>query len=151
MIQKNRKSERGTELVEFALVLPFLLLCCLGVIEIGRAYYTYNILAKAVRDGARFASADSISWTGTMPASTITNTQNVVVYGNVTGSGTKKLPSLLTSQVTVTPSTITPSEHYVNVTVTYPYSPVFGMIIPSGLTLSPTVKMRFVGRVTFPS
>jgi len=52
-IKKTRK-ERGVELLEFALVLPFLLLLVGGTIEFGRAFYTYHILSKAVRDGARY-------------------------------------------------------------------------------------------------
>jgi Flp pilus assembly protein TadG len=148
---KTRKSERGIELLEFALVLPFLLLCCLGVIEIARAYYTYNILAKAVRDGARFASADSITSAGVIAGGTVTNTQRVVVYGNVTGTGTAKLPGLATGQVSVTPNTISPSEHYITVGVSYPYTPLFSLVIPTNINLSPTVKMRFVGRIAFPA
>jgi Flp pilus assembly protein TadG len=149
MVVRLRKNERGVELVEFALVLPFLLLCCLGVIEIGRAYFTYNILAKAVRDGARYASGDSISSAGVIPGGSVTNTQRVVVYGNVTGTGTTKLPGLSTGQVSVTPNTISPSEHYIRVGVAYSYTPLFGLIMPN-ITLSPTVKMRFVGRISFP-
>jgi len=150
MIVRQRKNERGVELVEFALVLPFLLLCCLGLIEFGRAYYTYNILAKAVRDGARFASADNISSAGVIPGGTVTDTRRIVVYGNTTGTGTTKLPGLLTGQVSVTPNTITLSEHYVTVGVTYPYTPLFRLIMPANITLSPTVKMRFVGRISYP-
>jgi Flp pilus assembly protein TadG len=151
MIARQRRSERGVELVEFALVLPFLLLCCTGVIEIGRALYTYNILAKAARDGARFASADQITWAGAISSSTVTNTKNVVVYGNTSGTGPKKIPDMLTSQVSVTPNTISPSEHYITVGVDYPYSPLFTLIMPTTITLSPTVRMRFVGRIGFPS
>lgn len=146
----KRRSERGAELVEFALVLPFMLLCCLGVIEFGRAYYTYNILAKAVRDGARFASADSITSAGAISTTTRTNTRNVVVYGNTTGTGSAKLPGLATGQVTVSANTITLSEHYVTVSVAYPYTPLFRLVMPSNLTLSPSVRMRFVGRVIYP-
>jgi len=150
MIGKQRKNERGVELVEFALVLPFLLLCCLGLIEFGRAYYTYNILTKAVRDGARFASADRISTTGVIPAATVTNIKRVVVYGNTTGTGAPKIGNLATGQVSVTPESISLVENYITVGVAYPYAPLFRMIMPASITLSPTVKMRFVGIVAAP-
>jgi Flp pilus assembly protein TadG len=150
MIANQRKNERGAEVLEFALVLPLLLLCCLGLIEFGRAYYTYNILAKAVRDGARFASADRISTTGVIPSGTVTNVQRVVVYGNTTGTGAIKLPGLATGQVSVTPNSISVSEHYVRVGVAYPYTPLFSMVMPATITFSPTVKMRFVGIIAAP-
>lgn len=144
------KNEKGAEIVEFALVLPFLLICCGGVIEFGRAYYTYNILAKAVRDGARFASADSITSAGVISTATTTDTKRIVVYGNVAGTGPAKLSGLATGQVSLTANSITLSEHYVTVGVAYPYTPLFRLVMPSNITLSPTVKMRFVGRIIYP-
>jgi len=150
MIANLRKNERGVELVEFALVLPFLLLCCVGMIEFGRAYFTYNILTKAVRDGARFASADRISTTGVIPSGTVTNVQRVVVYGNTTGTGTPKLVGLSTAQVSVTPDRVSVSEQYITVGVAYSYAPLSRMIMPASITLSPTVKMRFVGIIAAP-
>ncbi len=41
-------------MVEFALVLPMLLLCFLGVTELGRAVYYYNSISNLAREGARF-------------------------------------------------------------------------------------------------
>lgn len=45
--------EDGAAVVEFALVLPFLLLIMWGIIEFGRAFYTINNAASAAREGAR--------------------------------------------------------------------------------------------------
>jgi Flp pilus assembly protein TadG len=50
------RNERGANLVEMAIVLPFLLLLLAGVIDLGRAFYTYLSLTNAVREGARFAA-----------------------------------------------------------------------------------------------
>jgi Flp pilus assembly protein TadG len=66
------EQEKGAELLEFAFVLPLLLLICLGTIEFGRAYYTYNILAKSLRDGARYAATSTTSSTGTLDSNAIT-------------------------------------------------------------------------------
>jgi Flp pilus assembly protein TadG len=44
-------------MVEFAIVLPVLLLLVFGIIDFGRALYTQNNLTSAVREGARFAAA----------------------------------------------------------------------------------------------
>ena len=49
-------SNKGQAVIEFALVLPFLLLLALGVVEFGRAWMTMNILTSAAREGARIAA-----------------------------------------------------------------------------------------------
>ena len=51
-----RGSEKGAAIVEFALVVPLLLLLLWGIVDIGRAFYTLNNLASAVREGARTAA-----------------------------------------------------------------------------------------------
>lgn len=47
------RSERGAAAVEFALVLPMLLLIMLGIIELGRAYNVQISLTHAAREAAR--------------------------------------------------------------------------------------------------
>ena len=50
------QQQRGLALVEFAIVLPILLIILLMVAEIGRALYQYNTLHKAVGHAARHFS-----------------------------------------------------------------------------------------------
>ncbi len=45
---------RGQALLEFALILPLLLLLLLGIAEFAMAVLAYNTLADAVRQGARY-------------------------------------------------------------------------------------------------
>ncbi|MBM4608636.1 pilus assembly protein [Rhodococcus hoagii] len=47
------RSESGAAAVEFALVVPILLLLVLGIIEFGRAYNIQNSLSAAAREGVR--------------------------------------------------------------------------------------------------
>ena len=47
------KSERGAELVEFALTFPLLLLVMLGIIDFGFMFQQYEVLTNAAREGAR--------------------------------------------------------------------------------------------------
>lgn len=49
------RSERGAALLETALTLPLLLLVCVGILEFGRAYQTWQVLTNAAREGARIA------------------------------------------------------------------------------------------------
>ncbi len=51
-------AERGTAIVELALVLPVLLLLVFGTIDFGRAIYINTALANAARDGARYGMID---------------------------------------------------------------------------------------------
>jgi Flp pilus assembly protein TadG len=151
-LKGNRKMEKGAELVEFALVLPLLLVLCLGVIEFGRAYYTYNLLTKAVRDGARFGATSQVSSAGVLTNAAITSTKNVVVYGNAAGTGTKKVSDLLTSQVFVDQQLLNagdPTVQYTTVRVVYPYVPLFGLVMPATINFRPSVKMHFIGSIIF--
>lgn len=56
LFRKLRKAEDGAVLVEFAIVLPILLLIVWVIIDFARAFYTVNSLASAVREGARVAA-----------------------------------------------------------------------------------------------
>ena len=53
---RHRLSERrGQSLVEFALVLPILLLLVVGILELGVAFRTFQVVTNAAREGARTA------------------------------------------------------------------------------------------------
>lgn len=54
-LRRLRRDERGQALVEFALVLPILLLLVLGIIDFGRAWNLHQTITDAAREGARRA------------------------------------------------------------------------------------------------
>jgi hypothetical protein len=54
--RSRRASERGSTLLEFAFVLIITLVLMFGIIDFGRALYSYHFVANAAREGARFAS-----------------------------------------------------------------------------------------------
>ncbi|MCK4858006.1 MAG: pilus assembly protein [candidate division Zixibacteria bacterium] len=56
-----RNDSRGNAVIEFALVLPILLLVLFGITEFGRAIMTKNILHTASREGARLAAVSPVS------------------------------------------------------------------------------------------
>lgn len=80
MLKPRRKTNRGVALVEFALVLPFLLILLFITAEFGRALYQYNILTKSVRDAVRFMSVRA-------PGEDLQAARNMVVFGNPAGTG----------------------------------------------------------------
>lgn len=53
MKTKDRHESRGASMVEFALVLPVLVLLLFGVIEFTRAYNAKTSMTHAAREGAR--------------------------------------------------------------------------------------------------
>jgi Flp pilus assembly protein TadG len=55
------KSERGAAMVEFALILPLLMVLVAGLVEIGDALNTYLSVVGASRDVARIGSKGSYS------------------------------------------------------------------------------------------
>ena len=86
------KRQKGVALVEFALILPFLLLLTMITIEFGRAMYQYNTLTKSVRDAVRYLSLQT-------PGTHLTEARNLMVYGNTAGTGTPLAQGLTTSHV----------------------------------------------------
>ena len=58
------RSEDGAAAVEFALVLPLLLVMLFGIVEFGRVYSQYQVYQGAAREGARFAAVRNGSGTG---------------------------------------------------------------------------------------
>ena len=52
----NQGGDRGSVLVELALVLPVLLLFLLAAVEFGLVFNEYQVLQNAVREGARFSA-----------------------------------------------------------------------------------------------
>jgi hypothetical protein len=53
------RSERGQSLIEFAVVLPFLLVIAFGVIEMSSALYDQHVITRLSREGANLISRDS--------------------------------------------------------------------------------------------
>ena len=49
------RREEGAALIETAFTLPIMLLVCVGILEFGRAYQTWQVITNASREGARVA------------------------------------------------------------------------------------------------
>jgi Flp pilus assembly protein TadG len=72
-----RSDQGGQSLIEFALVLPLLLLIITGLFDVARATWQENTLAYAAREGTRYAIVHgSASVDGTVVSST--NDQPIV-------------------------------------------------------------------------
>lgn len=67
------KNEKGQALVEFALVLPFLLVILFGIIDFGWIYYNQLAISNSAREGARYAVVNTALLPGEI---TTTNRDN---------------------------------------------------------------------------
>jgi hypothetical protein len=125
------KRQQGSALVEFALVLPLLLILSFVITELGRAYFQYNTLAKSVREAARFLSVRS-------PGVDVGLAKNIILYGNPGGSGNYQLPALSTAKIDPTwqslgsyPAINTVTIVVSNFSFTPIVSSVFGITLPT--------------------
>lgn len=126
-----RRSEKGNVAIEFALVLPVLLLVVGGIIDFGRAYWFKQTLTWASREGARQGSILSKDdWN-------LDLVKTKVVEAVAAGCGTV----ISKSDVTVTPETGPAGGSEITVNVAMPFS--FMMIPLSIDNLSGQTTMRF--------
>jgi Flp pilus assembly protein TadG len=145
------KCERGTQMIEFALLLPFLIVLFASGVEMGRLFYTYNTLQKATAVGARYLSTTIVQTDGTYLDTETAAAKNLIVCGNaVTCSGVSPIASNLSaSNITITPPGTGTGTRYVTVSMNYPYQPVvFDLGHMTGASLSftftPSMKMRYM-------
>ncbi len=126
-----KQLQHGVALVEFALVLPFLLILSLITTELGRAVYRYNSTAKVVRDAVRYLSMQT-------PGTHVVEARNLIVYGNVDGTGDPLDPALTATNVAAPSWQIAGSAPLIN-TVTvrvsgYQFRPMVGPMFGATFT-----------------
>jgi Flp pilus assembly protein TadG len=59
--RRRRSGQHGQSLVEFAFVLPIIVLVIVAFVEIGRAVFAWNTIANAARQGARVAAVNQLA------------------------------------------------------------------------------------------
>lgn len=78
---KLLRRQQGQSLVEFALVLPVLILIIMGIIEFGSLWMTMNVLSGAAREGVRIAAV-----TAPDQAQVENAVKNVLTPANITSA-----------------------------------------------------------------
>lgn len=86
------RHQRGTAILELALVIPMLMMLMVIATDLGRAIMQYNTIAKSARDAARYLSIQ-------LPGTRIAEARNLVVFGNPAGTGNPLVPGLAPSHV----------------------------------------------------
>jgi len=90
------KREKGQALVEFAMVALLFFTLVFGIIEFGRALWTWNTIVQATRAGARFAAVE-------VPTNDDMRIMKVVAYNdpNAGTSSTPVVPGLTEANIRV--------------------------------------------------
>lgn len=114
---RDRRGERGAAAVEFALVLPVLILLVFGLIEFSRVYNIQISLSNAAREGARTMAVEN-----SLP---IARSAAIAAAPSIT-------PAVSGAQITITPTACTKGGT-VAVTINYNVSLMtgfFGATLP---------------------
>jgi Flp pilus assembly protein TadG len=131
--QRLPKSSRGQSMVEFAVILPVLLLLVMGAVDFGRAYFAYVSVTNGARNGAQYASqspvaaedADAIREAVLADTSDLLNTSET------------------NPEVSITTGTDGRGGLYADVTVSYTYGTIFPWPgLPGSIDLARTVRAR---------
>ena len=125
LIKRFCRKQRGSQIVELAIVLPIMLVLLGSAAEFGRFFYYYSTLENGVRAGARHAAKWSVNEPWEFP-----ETSKMVVYGDFSDTSNGPiLPGLTTANVVIVPNG--PSANKIDsVTVkiiNYQYQPIFDL------------------------
>lgn len=127
------RNERGSQLVELALVIPILLLLLGATAEFGRFFYTYTTLLKGTRAAARYLVSQP-------PGTGDAAARNLLVYGNTAGTGAPVTNGLTTANVKITPKKTGGTTQTTTVEIqNFTYVPIFDL---GKLTRSSTLSLK---------
>jgi Flp pilus assembly protein TadG len=137
-IIRRIRDQNGAALVEFAIVLPVLLLLIFGMIEFSVMLYDKAMLTNASREGARAGIV--YSYPAPITTTEITQTVNDYLQGHMITFGATSTPTVAVS------GACTGSGSSLTVTVTYPYNflilPNFVQTLSGTFTLEAQTTMR---------
>ena len=150
-MRKFIRNESGTQMIEFAFLLPFLLLAFAAVVEMGRMFYTYTTINKATEVAARYLASAPVT-SGNYSSTDLAIAKNLLVCGKNPCGGESIVTDLSSTNVSVTPPGTALGTRYVTVTVTYVYTPKIwnlGHLVNSNslslnFTFTPRITMRYM-------
>ena len=155
-VARRRQRQEGVAAVEFALVLPFLIILLMGLIDFGHLFFSVNTITNAAREAARRAAVQDSATSAEAAADEAAN-QYLAPAGLAPGSASGSIAancSIKCPTVTVTAlSAANPDTIRVVITIVGPFQNITGFsyaVLP-GFTnpfdlmvdLSATSEMRW--------
>ena len=128
---RRLRNERGASAVEFALIVPLLIVLVLGIAEFGHAFQVQGTLSAAAREGVRAMALQN---------------DPAAAQAAVRNATTSLRPAVTNTQIRVDPLVCPVSGGATNVTVTITYRmPYLTGFFGSGVQLRGTGVMRCNG------
>jgi Flp pilus assembly protein TadG len=131
-MRKRLREQRGASAVEFAFIVPLLIVLVLGIAEFGHAFQVQGQLSAAAREGVRAMALQNDPALARSVVRNATSTLN---------------PSITDAQIAITPASCPQTavvSSYVRVTITY-RMPFLTNFFGSGIGLTGTGVMRCNG------
>lgn len=140
---KPKHGQRGASLVETVIVMGVLLALMFGIIDFGRALYTYSFVAQLARQGARWAIVRGANCTVLTPCPAVSGDVQTYVRGLSEGATD---PSQMTVTAVWSGTTGCTASHtpgcLVTVTVSYPFRFFLPFVLPNhSITMSSSSQM----------
>lgn len=148
MMFRATHAQRGAALVEFALVLPLLMLLLLGGVEIGRYAYFAIQVGNAARAGVQYAAQNPVTALDTNGITSAAQADGATSIASLNVSPTNYCTcwdGTAGTSVSCTGTCPSGSQQveYVQVSVSGKISPLFNYpFLPAALTVSNTATMR---------
>jgi Flp pilus assembly protein TadG len=141
-LARRLRSERGAELLEFAFVVPVMMLVLAGILDFGFLFKNYEVVTNAAREGARMAALP-----GWVEADVRARVNAYLAAGGLQDPATTTVEDV----VLVINEAAGTSINAIRVTVSYPHTfmilgPISHMVQGAGVgdttTLTAVVTMR---------
>lgn len=116
LAQRARRGDRGAVAVEFALIIPLLLLLLMGVIDFGRAMYVKSTLVYTASQGARVASMRNANW-----QTVVNTTASSLQVQKLAGNSAVTAPTSTSTAACPADAATSPDTATVSVTVSVPF------------------------------
>ncbi len=133
-MMKILRCQKGVAAIEFAILLPVLLVIIFGIIEFSILLYDKQVITNASREGARIGIDIDVDGSTRSTAGEITSVVTNYVASNLITFGTPNTPV-----TTVTPADLSGMARGDNLTVTVSYNYEF-LVLPNFITSLGGVK-----------